>query len=375
MEFNKNGVCNIITETEYDLEFTIHSIDVSTVNALRRTILSDIPTVVFRTSPPEKDQCVVHKNSTSLNNEVIKHRLGGIPIHHLHTIPDDYIESIVMELNVENTTDQYLMVTSKDFRIKNKADNTYLPADQVVKIFPPSKVVQSAYGIDSYTDLVRLRPKLHDMPGDKIHLTCEFSWGAAFEDSNFNVVSTCAYSYLRDETRVTEEYAKKRQELEALSLESSEVEFKLRDWMLLDSYRYIVNTEFNFIIETLGVFTNKEILVNAVNILIHTLQTIDDHLVIERGTVSSEYKILLYKDDYTIGKLIETTLFKRYFEHDRIISYVGFKKFHPHDEYVTIRVHYLADLGDTYPTIIIGHVQTALGETRNTLEYIKSQFE
>ena len=375
MELTKNGVCNIITDTQYDLEFTIRAIDVSTVNAIRRTILSDIPTVVFRTSPPEKDLCVIHKNSTSLNNEIIKHRLGGLPIHHLHTLTDEYLSSIIMELNVENTTDQYMMVTSKDFRIKSKTDNTYLPAEEVIKIFPPSKIVQDAFGIDSYFDLVRLRPKLNDMPGDKIHLTCEFSWGAAFEDSNFNVVSTCAYSYLRDEEQVATEYAKKRNELEALSLEASEVEFKLRDWMLLDSYRYIVNTEFNFVIETLGVYTNKQLLVNAVNIILHTLQTVDEHLVVERGTGRGEYRVLLYKDDYTIGKLIETTMYKTYFENDRLVSYIGFKKTHPHDDYVTIRVHYPEDLGETYPTIIIGHIQNALVNTMGTLEYIKSQFE
>ena len=48
--------------------------------ALRRTILSDIPVVVFRTSPEEENNCIIDKNTTRFNNEIVKQRLSCIPI-------------------------------------------------------------------------------------------------------------------------------------------------------------------------------------------------------------------------------------------------------------------------------------------------------
>jgi DNA-directed RNA polymerase subunit L len=296
---------------------------------------------------------VIHKNTTTLNNEIIKHRLGGIPIYHLHTLPEDYIGNLIMELNVENTTPQYVMVTTRDFKIKTKSDNKYLSTEEVVKIFPPSKIVMDAFGIESYTDIVNLRPKLPDMPADKLHLTCEFSWGAAYQDSNYNVVCTCAYSHLRDEEAVQVAYNKKKEELSTTSMTPSEIEFKLRDWMLLDSYRYVIPTDFNFIIETVGVYSNKEILINAIDIILHTLHIIEEYIEITLGDEATEYKILINKDDYTIGKLIENAMYYRFFELDKVLTFVGFKKAHPHDTYATIRVHYATPIGESYKTTII----------------------
>ena len=62
------------------LTFTIYNTDVSYVNALRRTILSDIPIVVFKTIPYEENKANIIINTSRLNNEIVKQRLGCIPI-------------------------------------------------------------------------------------------------------------------------------------------------------------------------------------------------------------------------------------------------------------------------------------------------------
>ena len=49
--------------------FTLSGVNVSLANAIRRTVLSDIPAVVFRTSPHELNKCTVIKNTTRFNNE------------------------------------------------------------------------------------------------------------------------------------------------------------------------------------------------------------------------------------------------------------------------------------------------------------------
>ena len=63
------------------MRFRLSGVNVSLANALRRTILSDIPTVVFKTSPYEENKATIISNTSRLNNEVIKQRLSCIPIH------------------------------------------------------------------------------------------------------------------------------------------------------------------------------------------------------------------------------------------------------------------------------------------------------
>ena len=53
------------------LKFTMSGINVSLMNALRRTILSDIPTVVFKTAPYEENKATIIANTSRLNNEIL----------------------------------------------------------------------------------------------------------------------------------------------------------------------------------------------------------------------------------------------------------------------------------------------------------------
>ena len=43
-----------LSEENNELKFTVNGINVSFANAFRRIILSEIPTIVFRTTPYEK---------------------------------------------------------------------------------------------------------------------------------------------------------------------------------------------------------------------------------------------------------------------------------------------------------------------------------
>ena len=63
------------------LKFTLSGVNVSIANAIRRIILSEIPCIVFRTSPYEKNDAKIEINTTRMNNELIKQRLTCIPIH------------------------------------------------------------------------------------------------------------------------------------------------------------------------------------------------------------------------------------------------------------------------------------------------------
>jgi len=67
------------TEVNGILKFTIKGVNVSFANALRRTILSDIPTAAFRVFPHSKNEANIVTNTSRLNNEILKQRLGVFP--------------------------------------------------------------------------------------------------------------------------------------------------------------------------------------------------------------------------------------------------------------------------------------------------------
>ena len=152
-------------ETDGTMTFTLENCNVSIANGLRRTILSDINTVVMDTSL-EKNDIKIHKNTTKLNNEILKQRLSSIPIH----IKDhDLINDLVVEVNEINDIDSIKYITTKDFQIKNTSSDTYLSEEEVRSIFPVSEEP-----VNGFILFARLRPKISsNIPGEELHLECK----------------------------------------------------------------------------------------------------------------------------------------------------------------------------------------------------------
>ena len=105
------------------LTFTIEGINVSFVNGIRRTILSDIPALVFNCFPHDKNDADIHINTTRLNNEVLKQRLSCIPIH-ISELSLPYKE-LVVEINMKNESENTIDVTTEHFKIKNITSGKY----------------------------------------------------------------------------------------------------------------------------------------------------------------------------------------------------------------------------------------------------------
>ena len=66
-----NPQIELIETSDDSFGFTLSGINVSLANAIRRVILSDIPLVVFRTTPNEVNKCNIIANTSRLNNEII----------------------------------------------------------------------------------------------------------------------------------------------------------------------------------------------------------------------------------------------------------------------------------------------------------------
>ena len=164
----------------------------------------------------------------------------------------------------------------------------------------------------------------------------------------FNCVSTCAYGYTPDDVKIKEELGKKKQGWKDAGLNAEEIEFETKNWQLLDALRITKKDSFDFTVETIGIYTNQEIIQKACDILVDRLNAIDmqihrDELEIKPSdnTMENCFDVRLNNEDYTIGKSIEYFMYTDYFEGLKTLSFCGFKKFHPHDDDSIIRLAYI----------------------------------
>jgi DNA-directed RNA polymerase subunit L len=360
-----------ISEEDEKLSFTIKGLNVSFVNSLRRTILSDIDIVVCYTEKHEKNQCKIKKNTTRFHNEIVKHRLSCIPIHmkELDVLPDNYI----LEVNVTNNTDDVLYVTTEDFRIKNKNTNNYLTREEVMKIYPPSKLT------NYYIDFLRLRPKVGDtIKGETIELTCDYSISNNGKDSAFNIVSVCSYGNTVDLERANIEWEKQEKKLNSEGLTESEIAFEKKNFYILDAQRYYLDDSFDFIVETVGVYENKEIIVKGceylnknIKSLIERLDSSEVQITNSDITVQNSFNVKLDDEDNTIGSIIQHIIYQKHFLDDKTVKYVGFKKLHPHDTHSILKLSFVMEVDENYIRQII---RTALTECSEIYDKIKKMF-
>lgn len=350
--------------------FTLTGVNVSLANAIRRIILSEIPTVVIRTENYNDNQCQIQINTSRLHNELIKQRLSCIPIHMKDL--KDFIETYQLEVDVKNDTDNVIYVTTEDFKIKNKTNGKYLKREEVQRIFPPCVLT------NSYIDFVRLRPSISEtIPGEQLKLTADFSVSNAHENSMFNVVSKCTYSNTPDKQKIVETWQEHEAKLRTQAdLKESDIEFQKKNFMLLDAQRVFKKDSFDFAIQSVGVYDNRELVKMGIQIIhdkfIKMVEELDANLIQvlnSETTMDNCYDILLENEDYTMGKTIEFILYEKYYLGEKTLSFCGFKKFHPHDTKSTIRIAFV-ETSDK--TLAQQYIRTACVEAQ---EFFKTTYK
>jgi DNA-directed RNA polymerase subunit L/DNA-directed RNA polymerase alpha subunit len=354
-----------------ELKFTLSGVNVSIANAIRRIILSEIPIVVFRVSPNEKNKCNITANTSGLNNEIVKHRLSCVPIH-IKDVEEFPLKNYKLELHVENNTDTTMYVTTKDFVIRDLVSGKSLPEEKIREIFPANDIT------GDFIDFVRLKAKpSDDIQAKSIHLTCEFDIGTAKEDSAYNVVSTCSYGNTIDTALQEATLQQLKQKWKDEGKNESEIEFEAKNWKLLEGKRIFLKDSFDFVIQTIGIHSNQELLVMACKIMINKLDNLDslidkDELEIKRSenTMKNSFDITLENEDYTIGKVIEYFLYKNLYENN-ILTFCGFEMTHPHNSYSTIRVAYKDSVEIS---TIKGHLKECISNSNDVFRKIRKEF-
>ena len=328
-----------LIEDDDTLKFTIENIDVSLLNSLRRVILSEIECFVFHTFPYNENKCDIYINTTRLNNEIIKQRLSCIPIH-INDLSFPYEEYIV-EVDKKNDTNNIIFVTTEDFKVKNISTGNYLKDKEVTKLFPPDKIT------NDYIQLARLRPQISDnIPGEQLKFSSTLSIGKAKDHAMYNVVSTCSYGNKMDVSKIDSIWKEKEKELKSGNKTDEEIEFEKKNWLLLDAKRIYVENSFDFTLETLGIYSNIELLYKACSIMIDKCKKFikdlnDGKIKIKKNddsTIDNDFIVTLINEDYTLGNILNYILYEKYYEKEKSITFIGFRKLHPHDKDSILRI-------------------------------------
>jgi len=304
-----------VHKSEGALTFRLHA-NVSVANALRRTILADIETPVLR-------DIRITKNTSRFTNELLAQRLGCVPVVSL----DPSILGLEVTLDVKNTSEEILMVTTED-----------LVANGHPQLFPPTILGEKEW----FIDLLRLRPAVANIPGEEITLSCVIGVGAARESGQYNVASTCSYAMTHNQAASDEAFAARDESKD--------------NWNLLEAKRFVDPDSFDFLLQTVGVYTTQEIVAKACDVLIHKLHNLVFAVQPSLTTMKDCYDVVIADGDYTVGKLLEYEVFK---DHGKSVAYVTFLKVHPHDEAGTLRV---ATLGDVDLPVLVNDAARRVAE-------------
>lgn len=377
--FPSNNKQSLTFDIKGDKQTGLHK---SIVNAIRRTLLSSIPTVAFRTLIDDSDITIV-KNTTSLHNEFMLHRISMVP---LYIDPKTFHKQFLFYLKVEESTETPIrMVTANDFQIfplkpdvvpdeitemKLSDYDMESPLSDVdkKKLFRPFEYK----GKDNYCILTELKQSGSSQK-QALELYGVPSVSYAYEDVRWQSVSRASYmfkkndelfqSVLQEKINV-QKIPSEEQEQFKKSLEISESERYFHRDMNMEPYWY------SFTIDAIHHYSPKELFIQACEIIQSQCSIIKQEfsklpsgkeslveLISKQGTV---YHIILNGYDDTLGNLIQTHIANQKINDESSFNVCGYKKIHPLEE----RIKFIISLNMDHPV-------TKLSEPQKVNEIIK----
>ncbi len=363
-----------------ELRFTLsgddeYGFDKSIVNAIRRTLLTDIPTVGFKLTPTgEGNDLIMVTNNSSLHNEMLTHRISFMP---LYIDPENYMRNHLFECKVKHDSPEpFKFVTMNDIniyplneglseRLEKLFDDSYdlSPEDEKVirerlsdtdldnydltkplsqkekdKIFKPFEF----RGNKNYCLINELKQTNTEDNYQEIHFYGTLSVGYGYENSKFQGVSQSTYSYQIDDKLVDNVLSEK---IKLEEIEKDDIETYSRKFRLREAERYYVRDNidepntYDFSLKSVHYYDNSHILKVAVKILLERCENFKlqmiEYLKDAPSIISVEedkeniYHIEVENETHTLGNLYQSHMM-RYIVNDKsLIHILGYKKPHP----------------------------------------------
>jgi DNA-directed RNA polymerase subunit L len=277
------------TNKGFELSCEFRKFPVTFVNALRRTVLSGVPTVVIQ-------DVQILENTTQLPHEMLKHRVEMLPVN---VSPDDAstIRDSKIELRVlaDKDSEKVRVLTTDDFVVESSR----------------SKVLLKDRDFDKPILFLRARP------GESVHLKARLG----IDNKNASQVCGCSTKWHIDPERVKEDkkvYVEKGGDPVAFDnfynqYSYSRNEKNRPDWIDMS-------------LESIGVLPCKDILKYAVGILQTQLENYMKEALekINREKEPGTYNVSIEQGGHTIGALLQEVMYS-----DENVEFVGYDIPHP----------------------------------------------
>lgn len=298
--------------------FEIYDIDLSIINSIRRVILADIkiPGIIGEEEPTIE---IINSNGP-LHNEFLIHRIGQIPLCLKESEIDNYEDnSIILELNVENTSLNTINVTTE--HITAKRNNINIDKKELSEIFYTDMIS------NDYILITRLRP------GEVLHFKANVVKKNGKYNAAFNPVSLANLSFITDKSKITKEtniLDKERLYYTNKNGEPNVIKFEIEPINKYLTPKYLINKAIELLIEKLNnLITN----IKSNNIEIKKFNNLD-----------STYEFTIDNEDDTLGNIIQSFIYDKFVRNKEKIqdniscSYCGYICPHPLKKILNIRI-------------------------------------
>ena len=344
-------------DTPNTIKFRLEPTQVSYANTLRRSMITDVETVGFKSDITETgttSDIIITKNSTPMSNEMLAHRIGLIPLHIERPTewnPSEY----TFKLNVVNDSTIPLDVVAADIQVyKNRGpeeDPLLVPS---VQFFHPDPVTRDT------ALLAVLKGRVGTQEPEALSFEAVATVGTGRQNAQFMpVTSRCAYGYTRDDseerkkelftTWLVNHKKVNATELESNSTRKGELEREFATMEIQRCYKMDERGEpysFDFIVESVGVLDPVYVVHRAIEVLQKKLLV---YASIDSGDLPESLKIrpadarmkgfdfIFQQEDHTLGNLLSTWMEQNEYDAGEI-SFVGYKVPHPLRDEMLLRV-------------------------------------
>ena len=382
---NKNPVVTNLKQEDEVFTFDLENARPSMANAVRRIILSEVPTVGFQTENYESSSLRVIKNTSSLHNEFLLHRISLIPIN-IQDPSSFNNEHYEFELNVKNESIQAKNITTKDFIVTNLIENK---VESTEKFFPKNLIT------GDHILITRLKPNL-GAESEMIHIKGHAVVGTGADNALFSPVCCAIFTNKKDPEKADaafKTYLEETQKERSEPITEKEQKKLLHKFTINESERYYYTDEndepnqFSFRIESIGVLSPHHIVMKAFDILVKKIEQFmfelgrandnnnsDTVQIKETSTqLINGYDIHIQNENHTLGYLIQDSLTSM--DKNNIITFSGYMNPHPLQKVIIVRVQFSEGIKqDKIVTEIVETLKIMNSNLRNLRNNIAGEF-
>lgn len=160
----------ILEKSDTKLKFIIEGINPSLANALRRTMIADVPTIAI-------DEVVILENTSVLPDEILAHRLGLIPLRvDLETYQDIFL------------VEEEEKITTPQIRLMLDVEAT----NSLITVYSGHLKSEDPHVVPVYHNI----PLVKLERGQRVVLEAFARFGKGKEHAKWQPVSACTYKYM-----------------------------------------------------------------------------------------------------------------------------------------------------------------------------------